>query len=68
MQYLKIMAKKRSELDTELRIKGVSTKTKEEVMNIAGHLGITMSAFLKPKLKEIINTYPEKMREPQSLE
>jgi hypothetical protein len=47
----------------ELRIYGVH-KTAEELKNIADHVGINTSDFLKPHLKEIVSKYPEHYRKP----
>jgi len=54
------MAKKKD----EVRVRGVSLQLAEELNNIADNIGITLTAFLKPKLREIANSYPEKMRKP----
>lgn len=48
----------------ELRIQGVSTKTHNELKNIADNVGVNLSELLRPKLREIIESYPEKMRQP----
>lgn len=49
----------------ELRIQGVSNKTKQEIQNIADNIGIGLSEFLRPKLRDIVESYPEKMRQPK---
>lgn len=48
----------------EVRIKGVSENTHQQICNISDHLGVTISQFLRPKLREIIDSYPEHMRTP----
>ena len=48
----------------EIRVTGVSSKLNEELQNIAGNIGITKNSFLKMKLREISNSYPEKMKLP----
>lgn len=48
----------------EFRITGVSEKMKREAFNIADNIGITTSAFLKQKIREIIDSYPEHMKQP----
>lgn len=50
--------------EPELRIRGVSQKTQNEVKNIAKRLDTSMSALLRPKIYEIVNSYPEYMRRP----
>lgn len=56
--------KNREKNKGEVRIRGVSPKLIEELNNIADNVGTTLSAILKPKLREIANGFPEKMREP----
>lgn len=46
----------------EVRIKNIPDRTVQELKNIAAHLGITVSAMLKPKLREIIESYPTNYR------
>ena len=59
------MAKtKKQEWDTEIRVKGVSEKTKTDIVNIAKNSGVTISQLLKPKIREIADSYPDKMRQP----
>jgi len=48
----------------ELRIYGVGKRTKQELKNIASHLDCTVSTFLKPHLRTIIDSYPESKRKP----
>lgn len=51
----------------ELRITGVSPLTCETLKNIAAHIGYTpnqLSVFLRPKLQEIIDSYPAHMKKP----
>lgn len=63
------MAKKKEVYQTgrkpELRIQGVSEKTKQEIINIADNVGVGISELLRPKLREIIESYPEKFRQPK---
>ncbi|HXP52180.1 MAG TPA: hypothetical protein VN922_19645 [Bacteroidia bacterium] len=46
----------------EIRIRGVGKNTKKQIENIASHLDVKPNDFLKMKLLEIINSYPEKMK------
>ncbi len=46
------------------RIRRVSEKMKKETENIADHLGISTNDFLKVKLLDIINSYPEDYKKP----
>lgn len=48
----------------ELRIQGVSEKSRLEANNIAKHLGVSISTFLRPEISKIIASYPEHMRKP----
>lgn len=50
----------------EVRIQGVNPKLDRELHNIADNLGITRNSFLKPKLKEIADSYSEEMKKPKS--
>jgi hypothetical protein len=66
------MAKKKSDDEKyqpnrkpELRIQGVSNKTKEEIQNIADNEGIGLSEFMRPHLRKIIDSYPEHKRKPK---
>ncbi len=47
----------------ELRVMGVSPKTKIEINNIAKNFNMTTSSFLKQKLREIVDSYPERLRQ-----
>jgi hypothetical protein len=42
----------------EIRIRNVSRETHTDLQNIADNYGISLSALLKPKLKDIANSYP----------
>lgn len=55
--YLQPMAK-------EVRVRGVNNQIVDDLEAIAKNLGITVTALLKPKLREIRDSYPEKMRIP----
>jgi hypothetical protein len=48
----------------EIRVKGVSVKTHNELQNIAENNGVSLSNFLRPKLTEIANGYPDHMKLP----
>jgi hypothetical protein len=48
----------------EIRITGVSKKTREEINNIADHLGTKVNHLLRPKLREWIESFPEHYRKP----
>lgn len=56
---------KKVDYNNEIRIRGVGKQTQEQINNIADNIGITTNQFLKGKLGEIINSYPEKMRAPK---
>jgi len=47
-----------------LKIKGVPTKVREQLNNIADHKGLTTNSFVKSKIHEIIESFPQHMREP----
>jgi hypothetical protein len=46
----------------ELRLRGISGKLKEELVNIAENEGINLSALLRPKLRQIVDSYPQQMK------
>ncbi len=48
----------------ELRITGISSKTMNEISNIAQNAGVTMSNLLRPIITKIPDSYPERMRMP----
>lgn len=48
----------------EIRIRGVAPSMKQDINNIAGNLGITVTDFLKPKLREIVDQAPEHLKRP----
>lgn len=52
-----------NKLDSEIRITNVSHKMKSELKNIARHYGLSMSSFLKPKVRELIDSHPIHIRE-----
>lgn len=41
----------------EIRITGVSESIKEDLSTIAKDMGVTLSGYLKPKLREIADDY-----------
>jgi predicted DNA-binding protein len=45
-----------------IKITGVSQKIKDELNNISSNAGIPLSQILKPKLREIVDSYPEDMK------
>lgn len=46
----------------EVRIKGVPKDVHDDLKNIAANIGISISNMLRPKLREIRDSYSEKMR------
>jgi hypothetical protein len=64
------MGRKKKEGETyqlhkpELRIQGVSEKTKRKVENICKHVGTNLSALLRPKVEEWIASYPPHFTKP----
>jgi len=48
--------------NNEIRITSVPPKIKEDLKNIAKNEGISLAHLLKPKLREIRDSYPERMR------
>lgn len=61
---LDIMTKE-NEDKREVRVQGVSNHVRQELKNIADHLGVSRNDFIKLKYGEIINSYPEHMRQPK---
>lgn len=58
------MATTKKKGEDEIRVRGVSPKLVTELNNIANNIGISLTQMLKPKLREISDSYPEKMKEP----
>lgn len=50
--------------DPEIRIKHVTPQMREDLRNIAKNIGVTLSAMLKSKLRDIRDSYPEHLRKP----
>lgn len=48
----------------EIRVRGVSEVLPQQIQNIADHIGISKNQFLKMQFREIVNKYPEEMRQP----
>lgn len=48
----------------EIRIRGVRQDIITQLRNISDHLGVTVNDMLKPKLREIIDSYPEHYKKP----
>lgn len=48
----------------EVRIPSVGKKMCNEIKYIAQHIGVTQSSFLKTKLFEIVESYPDRMKKP----
>lgn len=47
---------------SEVRIKGVSKVMSKQLGNIAKNLGVGISAILKPKIREIVDSYPDNLK------
>lgn len=45
--------------NNHLEIRNIPRETLEPLNNIAKHLGVTMTEFLKPHMRKIIDKYPE---------
>ena len=43
----------------EIRIRFVPADVVESLKNISGKMGITLTAFLKKELRDVVNKYPE---------
>jgi hypothetical protein len=52
------MAKK----NDEVRIRGVASDLKNQLLAIAKNTGISLTDLLKPKLREIANSYDDSMK------
>lgn len=50
----------------ELRLRNIPKKTIEEVKNVASHIGMTGSEFIKSKVLDFILQYPEHYRKPMN--
>lgn len=49
----------------EIRVRGVSEVLPQQLKNIADHIGVSTNQFLKMQFREIVNRYPEEMRQPR---
>jgi hypothetical protein len=47
----------------QIKITNVPASLKQELKNIADHMGVELGSFLKPKLRDIANSYPEHMKQ-----
>jgi hypothetical protein len=47
---------------SEIRLKGVSNQLKHDLTNISKNTGLTLSGFVKSKLREIAESYPDRMK------
>jgi hypothetical protein len=45
-----------------IMIKGVPNQLKSDLQNIAKNSGVTLAGLLKPKLREIAESYPQQMK------
>lgn len=50
---------------SELRITAISCDVKETLSNAAKNRGETRAAFLRPKVREMVEAYPEEMKQPK---
>lgn len=50
--------------DIRITITHVNPRVKSELENIADNTGISLGALLKPKLREIAESYPPHMKQP----
>lgn len=48
----------------EVRLRGVSPQLLEALVNISKNLGVSLTDMLKPKLREIADSYPDKLKQP----
>lgn len=54
----------REKNNNEIRIRCISPKLKEELVNISKNTGTSLSSLIKPKLRELVNEFPEQKRQP----
>lgn len=45
-----------------IKIKGVPTNLKKDLKTISKNSGLTMTAFIKQKLRQIVESSPEQMK------
>lgn len=53
-----------NENTTYINVTNVSKVVKEELESISKHTGIPMASLIKPKLRELVNSYPPEFRVP----
>lgn len=49
---------------SEIRLRGVSHQVSMDIKNISANLGISVTNLLKPKLREIADSYPPNLKRP----
>lgn len=47
----------------EARVRGLSKKLSKQLFNISKNLGVSISSILKPKIKEIVDSYPDHIKQ-----
>lgn len=52
----------------ELRLQSVPSAVSNDLKNISGNIGISLTALLKKHLREIIDQYPDEMKLPPAIE
>lgn len=55
--------KQKKKRGPELRINVGSPKTRRDLINIAKNFNVTLSEFLRPKLREIADSYPDRLKQ-----
>ena len=59
---------KDDKITKDILIKSVSLEMETDIRNISKNMGITYSAFLKPHLKAIADSYPESLKQKINLD
>lgn len=58
-----------AERQNEIRIRDISPSVKQDLDNIASNMGVTLSQLMRPKLREIADSYPDHLkRQPDFLD
>ena len=55
-----------SNRNRHIQVSGVGNTLHFETKNIAGHLGVSMSDFIKTKIADVVHSYPDHYKKPMN--
>lgn len=59
------MEEKKSRYTKRFTISNLNEEWKEQLKNLSDNTGINAGDLLKPKVKELLDSYPEEMKKPK---